>query len=84
MGVRELSKWLQLEPQQKAVTVTQEEAECAGRLYDKYLKHVHSIGAYIPAEPLSEAETDFLVDVIGRLARQGKALSLQSQSDTPF
>jgi hypothetical protein len=74
MGVLELSKWLERCPQEKAVTVTQEEAECASKLYDKYLNHLQSIASQIPVDPPTEEETGFLVDVIARMARQGKEL----------
>jgi len=83
MVVPELSKWLEREPQEEAVTVTQEESACASKLYDKYLNHLEAVAAYIPVDPLNEEETGFLVDVIARMARQGKELSLPSKSDTP-
>lgn len=83
MGVRELSKWLQREPQVNAATVTQEEAERASRLYAKYLDHLQSVASYVPVDPPTAEETAFLVDVIARMARQGKQFSLPSQSEIP-
>lgn len=72
MRIHETVQRLEGKPQKKADTVTQEEAEYAGRLYRKFLNYQDGLGE-IPWNPPTEEEMKFLADVMDRISRQGKS-----------
>jgi hypothetical protein len=70
-------------PQEKADTITEEEIECADRLYAKYQSYLLALGTDTPLNPLLKKEMDFLIYVINSLALHGNGLRLPIKSDGP-
>ena len=81
MRIHERFGRLERKLQKETDTVTQADEEYASKLYAKYLNYLQAIASYIPHDPLTEEEMEHLADVFGRMALQGKVVSLPSKSD---
>ena len=64
--------------------VTQEEVDYACTYYAKHLTYLDSLDSGIPQDPLTQGEMERLANIMGRMARQGKTVSLPSMSVKPF
>lgn len=74
MGARGLFKWVMFEPQDEADLVTREEVDYARKLVAKHMAYVSTLGTEVPLPPLTEEETELLVDFLDRIPHRGKEL----------
>ncbi len=74
MGARGLFKWVMFEPQDEADLVTREEVDYARQLVAKHMAYVSTLGTEVPVPPLTEEETELLVDFLDRIPHRGKEL----------
>ena len=78
-----VTRTIERKSQREAGTVAPEETESGSILYEKYLKYLQSIAAYIPQDPPTRGELVFILDVINKMALQNKEIGLTGKPDTP-